>query len=374
MWGAVGGGRRRGRHPRGDRLLAVRDRVGVGRRTRLAFPPGSRHGGEDGPAAPPPRPALLAAAAVLTADVDLGTATVIAAEYGKLAPDLREDAQPVVLEQFLSVGAECGPAGVRRLRQEILARYGENHRNSEGPPGDMPPPHRPVPRGGNLRGRVGLPAHHRQRRPRRPRSRDRTAVRNLHPDPATGDRDLRPVGRRRGQALTDALRPYFVTSPPAACAHLTQGRADPHDGLPRPRRPGGSSPTSPEPAPPARSSAPDTIRKIACDAAVIPTVLGGQREVLDHGRERRLFTTAQIRALWLRDTHCTFPHCDAPATWCDAHHITPWIDGGATDLRNAALLCPHHHTIVHRDHLTATLTPHGLSWDQRPNSYQPTRR
>ena len=53
----------------------------------------------------------------------------------------------------------------------------------------------------------------------------------------------------------------------------------------------------------------DTVRKLACDAAIIPAVLGGDGEILDQGREQRLFTTAQIRALWLRDGHCTFPGC-----------------------------------------------------------------
>ncbi len=100
-------------------------------------------------------------------------------------------------------------------------------------------------------------------------------------------------------------------------------------------------------------------------------MLGGDGEILDQGREQRLFTTDQIRALWLRDAHCTFPGCDAPAAWCDAHHLVHWIDGGPTDLANAALLCGRHHTIVHRDRLAGTLTDHGVEWDLRPGSYQP---
>ncbi len=72
------------------------------------------------------RDLVPAADAVLTGDVDLGTAAVIGAEYDKLAPDLRDDAKPIVLEQLLDVGSEYGTAGVRRLRQEILARYGES--------------------------------------------------------------------------------------------------------------------------------------------------------------------------------------------------------------------------------------------------------
>jgi Domain of unknown function DUF222. len=35
---------------------------------------------------------------------------------------------------------------------------------------------------------------------------------------------------------------------------------------------------------------PETIRRIACDATIIPVVLGTDSEVLDVGRARRLFT------------------------------------------------------------------------------------
>jgi hypothetical protein len=115
----------------------------------------------------------------------------------------------------------------------------------------------------------------------------------------------------------------------------------------------------------------DTVRRLACDAAIVPVVLGKQGEILDQGREQRLFSKGQVRALWLRDGHCTFPGCDAPAAWCDAHHLVHWIDGGPTDLANAALLCGPHHTIVHRDRLAGTLTDHGVQWDLRPGSYQP---
>ncbi len=68
-----------------------------------------------------------------------------------------------------------------------------------------------------------------------------------------------------------------------------------------------------------------------------------------------MFTSAQLKALWLRDKHCTFPGCEAPAHWTDAHHLTHWLDGGPTNLNNAALLCGRHHTIVHRDQLAGSV-------------------
>ncbi len=71
----------------------------------------------------------------------------------------------------------------------------------------------------------------------------------------------------------------------------------------------------------------------------------------------------------LRDRHCSFPTCDIPAFWTQLHHVRHWADDGKTDIDNAALLCARHHTIVHRDRLTATLTPTRVHWDTTPGSY-----
>ncbi|MEU5668781.1 DUF222 domain-containing protein [Micromonospora sp. NPDC047753] len=93
---------------------------------------------------------------------------------------------------------------------------------------------------------------------------------------------------------------------------------------------------------------PDTVRRLACDAAVLPAVLGGAGQVLDVGRQRRLITGPLRRALVLRDGGCAFPGCDRPPRWCAAHHIRHWADGGLTSLDNAVLLCGHHHRHVHQ--------------------------
>jgi hypothetical protein len=52
-----------------------------------------------------------------------------------------------------------------------------------------------------------------------------------------------------------------------------------------------------------------------------------------------------------------------------SHHIRHWVDGGETDLANGTLLCGRHHTIVHRDRLTARLTLSGVQWNRIPGSY-----
>ncbi len=86
--------------------------------------------------------------------------------------------------------------------------------------------------------------------------------------------------------------------------------------------------------------------RLACDAQLIPAVLGGASELLDVGRAHR-FSTRSIRAaLVLRDRGCVFPGCDAPPTACEAHHNRPWWAGGATCLENGVLLCPYPHRLV----------------------------
>ncbi|WP_197275096.1 HNH endonuclease signature motif containing protein [Luteipulveratus halotolerans] len=104
------------------------------------------------------------------------------------------------------------------------------------------------------------------------------------------------------------------------------------------------------------------VRRMACDAGIVPMVLGSRGEVLDVGREQRLFTLGQRRALWRRDGGCTYPGCTIPPQWCDAHHVIWWSRGGTTDVSNAALLCGRHHTLVHRRDLTATVTATGVVW------------
>jgi hypothetical protein len=94
-----------------------------------------------------------------------------------------------------------------------------------------------------------------------------------------------------------------------------------------------------------------TVRRLACDAALIPMVLGSRGEVLDQGRRIYLPTVAQRHAVAVRDRHCAFPGCRRPAKWTDVHHIVPFkpgaASGGKTDLDNLLLLCDKHHHLVH---------------------------
>ncbi|MCL1600757.1 MAG: HNH endonuclease, partial [Actinomycetia bacterium] len=94
---------------------------------------------------------------------------------------------------------------------------------------------------------------------------------------------------------------------------------------------------------------PETIRRITCDAGIIPMVLGSDSEPLDVGRKTRTIPTALRRALEQRDQGCVWQGCSAPVSWCDAHHIIHWANGGETNLTNTQLLCRTHHTTTHQE-------------------------
>ena len=83
----------------------------------------------------------------------------------------------------------------------------------------------------------------------------------------------------------------------------------------------------------------ETVRRMACDAGIIPAVLDSHGMPLDLGREKRLFQGALRRMLELRDGGCAFPGCERPPKWCDAHHPIHWSKGGKTCLANGVLLC-----------------------------------
>jgi hypothetical protein len=99
------------------------------------------------------------------------------------------------------------------------------------------------------------------------------------------------------------------------------------------------------------------VRRLACDAALIPMMLGTAGEPLDVGRRHRLVTLGIWLALIARDKHCAFPGCRRPPVACDAHHVTHWVDGGKTALRDMVLLCRAHHTIIHATEWQVRINP-----------------
>ncbi|MET7375826.1 HNH endonuclease signature motif containing protein [Micromonospora arida] len=166
-------------------------------------------------------------------------------------------------------------------------------------------------------------------------------------DPLTapsGPDDQRSPGQRRHDALSDVCRVALRTG------ELPEHGGDPaqivvttsYDGLTR-QLGSGALDTG-------LHLTPEAVRRLACDAAILPAVLSGAGQPLDLGRQRRLVTGPLRRALMLRDGGCAFPGCDRPPRWCDAHHIKHWADDGDTSLANVVLLCGHHHRHLHLHH------------------------
>lgn len=174
------------------------------------------------------------------------------------------------------------------------------------------------------------------------------------PRPGVGEPDRRNPGQRRADALVDVCRLAM------ACGEL------PDNGGDRPQlaltvtldalRTQIGAATLDDGA----VLSPAAARRIACDARVLPVVMGGAGQVLDVGRERRLFTGPVRRALMLRDRGCAFPGCDRPPRWCDAHHVLSWLDGGSTGLGNGVLLCGHHHRVIHQGQWRVRIAADGL--------------
>ncbi|MGI8576601.1 MAG: DUF222 domain-containing protein [Nocardioidaceae bacterium] len=117
------------------------------------------------------------------------------------------------------------------------------------------------------------------------------------------------------------------------------------------------------------------VRRLACDAQLIPAVLNGPGQLLDLGRARRTFDGPARLAVTLRDRGCIHPGCDRPARWCDVHHVIPWWHGGRTDLTNGVLLCGTHHKLYDHntwqirftpDHIPESIPPPWLDAQRKP--------
>jgi Domain of unknown function (DUF222)/HNH endonuclease len=90
----------------------------------------------------------------------------------------------------------------------------------------------------------------------------------------------------------------------------------------------------------------EVVAQIACDATVAIGVDDDVGHTMYEGRARREPTETQRREIMRRDRHCRFPGCTS-VTFTNVHHVVPWKPGGRTDLDNLALLCLHHHRLVH---------------------------
>jgi hypothetical protein len=91
----------------------------------------------------------------------------------------------------------------------------------------------------------------------------------------------------------------------------------------------------------------EVVRRLACDASVVVALDDDVGHTMYEGRARRDPTPTQRREIFRRDRRCRFPGC-GHATFVEPHHLRWWRrDRGRTDLDNLALLCVHHHHLVH---------------------------
>lgn len=310
--------------------------------------------------------------AVRAGECSVGLALDVLREVARLERFLWPAAVPTVTRSMLSLGIEWGAAHMRQLRPALLARYGVEGEFDKAQERLASHAFVSAPRvaSGDLTDyRMGLTP-------------EQTAVLETalgalskpRPDPATGQRDPRSTGQRRAEALIEIVTAWLAQNgaqgAPGATGtalHVTVRLDELLARLGAGEVVGSAAAGT--------LLAPDVVRRLACEANVIPHVLGGADEPLALGRVVRLFTTAQRHALWLRDQHCTYPGCEIPALWCRVHHLTHWADGGGTDLDNAALLCERHHALVHSRSLVAAVRaePDGegryVVWDLVPGSY-----
>ncbi|SHF74802.1 protein of unknown function [Jatrophihabitans endophyticus] len=192
------------------------------------------------------------------------------------------------------------------------------------------------------------------------------------PRPAEGGvRDPRTAGQRRHDGLLDALdlvqRAELLPTVAgiSTTVLLTASAEDWQTG-------GGVTTTGHGAILPTR----EAIRLSGGDTRVMNVDLDGHGAVTGHTDARRLFTETQRLALIARDGGCTFPGCDVPPAWTQAHHVIDHARGGPTTIANGTLVCGHHHRhhqrqgwqSVMRDGRPAWLPPPWLDPHRRPRT------
>jgi Domain of unknown function (DUF222) len=119
-----------------------------------------------------------------------------------------------------------------------------------------------------------------------------------------------------------------------------------------------------------------TAERHLCADGFVPILFDRDgQQVMNVGRDERLFTHRQRIGLAARDGGCRFPDCDRPPGWTEAHHIDPWYEKhGRTDIADGVLLCRHHHMLIHNNGWQVTRTgreyfvvpPRSLDPEQTP--------
>lgn len=124
-----------------------------------------------------------------------------------------------------------------------------------------------------------------------------------------------------------------------------------------------------------------TLKRLQCSGGVTALLYDENLQPLDVGREQRLFTGSQRTALAVTWGGCAAEGCDAPVSWCEAHHINEWAaQHGETNVADGILLCKHHHLLFHNNGWHIRRNDQGEYWlippptvdpDQVPRLLQP---
>jgi hypothetical protein len=103
----------------------------------------------------------------------------------------------------------------------------------------------------------------------------------------------------------------------------------------------------------------EAARRCACDAVIRKVVVDERGVPVNVGRRFRTATDAQWAALRTMYTGCAWFGCDAPLSWCQAHHVIHWTPpaNGPTDLANLVPLCARHHHLAHEGGWQLVLEP-----------------
>jgi hypothetical protein len=111
-----------------------------------------------------------------------------------------------------------------------------------------------------------------------------------------------------------------------------------------------------------------TVRRLCCDAEIIPAVLGPRGELLELGRTARTVNRAQRRALRAMHRTCGHHDCTVALSAYRIHHLRFWVrDRGPTDIDNLLPLCERHHHLVHEGRWKVTMTPDRVATWTRPD-------
>ncbi|CAN5231640.1 HNH endonuclease signature motif containing protein [soil metagenome] len=101
------------------------------------------------------------------------------------------------------------------------------------------------------------------------------------------------------------------------------------------------------------------LRRVGCEARILPQIMGTKTITLDMGRDERLHNKHHRLSLTAKYGGCAFPDCHAPPTWCDIHHVEFWKNGGSTTLADGIPLCKQHHNLIHDEEWQARVASDG---------------